>query len=427
MSIINLSRDNRKIIFLSSLGGALEFYDFIVYVFLASELSQLFFPKSNHLASLMGVYAVFALGYLVRPLGGIIFSHFGDTYGRKTTFVITLILMVLPTFLIGLLPTHETIGIGAPVLLILLRLMQGLSVGGEIPGAITFAAEHVSPKYRGLACAIIFFGINFGLVLGSGICVLLMMTYSHEQILSWAWRLPFLLGGILGIISIGLRKKLTETPVFKLSNHAVRPKFPIFELFRNYRLELFQGVALTWLDAVITCLLFLYLPTYLTSILHYSKETINIINTFALILSSILFVGLGWLSDHFGRRIFLLIGSFSFIFLGYAFFYLLALQQVSYVVIVMIAVSLLSACISGIYTCTIIELFPTTVRYTGMALSYNIGYAIFGGLTPLIATSLIDITGNILSPSFYLIISAIVCFLGALSLKNKQNIVPILH
>nr|WP_272927953.1 MFS transporter [Legionella pneumophila] len=156
MAIINLSKTERKVIFLSSLGGALEFYDFIIYIFLASELSELFFPAANHLASLMGVYAAFAIGYLIRPLGGIIFSHFGDKYGRKKTFVITLILMALPTFLIGLLPDYKSIGIGAPALLILLRLIQGLSVGGEIPGAITFAGEHVNPKHRGVTCAIIF-------------------------------------------------------------------------------------------------------------------------------------------------------------------------------------------------------------------------------------------------------------------------------
>lgn len=421
MSRINLSPVDRKVIFLSSLGGSLEFYDFIIYVFFSSELSQLFFPKTNHLASLMEIYVIFALGYLVRPIGGLIFSHFGDKYGRKKTFVITLMMMALPTLFIGLLPTHATLGSWASLSLIILRLIQGLSVGGEIPGAITFAGEHVSAKYRGLTCAIIFFGINFGLILGSGVSALLMMVCSHEQILAWAWRLPFLFGGLLGIMSIHLRKKLTETPTFKLAqSYSNKPPFPILEVLRHHRLEIFQGIALTWLDAVITCLLFLYLPTYLTSVLHYPKEIINILNTFSLTLTAILFVGFGWLSDHIGRRIFLLIGSLSFSVFGYGFFYLLAQQQIVYVVIVMSAIALFSACISGIYTCTIIELFPTTVRYTGMALSYNIGYAIFGGLTPLIATGLIHLTGNILSPSFYLIASATVCFLGALTIKNKQ-------
>ncbi len=419
-----ISSLDRKIIFLSSLGGALEFYDFIIYVFFASEFSELFFPSNNHFSSMMSVYATFAIGYLIRPIGGMIFSHIGDRYGRKKTFVATLLLMALPTFLMGLLPTYAMIGNNAAVLLILLRILQGLSVGGEIPGAITFAGEHVDPNRRGLTCAIIFFGINFGLILGSGISTLLSIVCTHEQILTWGWRLPFIFGGVLGVVSFYLRKQLTETPVFsdfQAKTQHVQARYPIVNVLSSYRMQLFQGIALTWLDAVIVCLLFLYLPTYLTSILHYPKETINIINTFTLILNAMMIIVIGWLSDYFGRRIFLIIGSLIFILFGYGLFYLLAQQQVIHVVIVMLIVAVCSACITGIYTCAIIELFPTPVRYTGMALSYNIGFAFFGGLTPLIATGLINFTGNILSPSFYLILSATICLIGAITLKNRHR------
>ena len=419
-----LSSLDKKIIFLSSLGGALEFYDFIIYVFFASEFSQLFFPNQNHFASMMSVYATFAIGYLIRPIGGMIFSHIGDKHGRKKTFVATLLLMALPTFLMGLLPTYQMIGSGATILLILLRVTQGLSVGGEIPGAVTFTGEHVTPARRGLACAIIFFGINLGLVLGSGISTLLSMFLSHQQVLSWGWRLPFIFGGLLGILSFHLRKQLTETPVFsefQAKAQDMQSRFPIAKILSSHRIQLFQGVAFTCLDAVVVCLLFLYLPTYLTSILHYPKETINVINTLTLILNSMLLVIMGWLSDYFGRRIFLIIGSLSFVIFGYGFFYLLAQQHVVNVVIVMVMVAACSTCVTGIYTCAIIELFPTPVRYTGMALSYNIGFAFFGGLTPLIATGLINFTGNILSPSFYLIVCAVICLIGALTFKNRHR------
>ncbi|WP_131782466.1 MFS transporter [Legionella gresilensis] len=421
MASMQFSATEKKLIFLSSLGGALEFYDFIIYIFLASELSELFFPAANHLASLIGVYAVFAVGYLIRPLGGIIFSHFGDKYGRKKTFVVTLIMMALPTFLIGLLPTYQNIGIKASLLLILLRLIQGLSVGGEIPGAVTFAGEHINPKSRGVCCALIFLGINIGLILGSMINVALFYFCTPEQVLSWGWRIPFIIGGLLGMVSFKLRRGLVETPIFKQHSATAKKNFfPIREVFANYKKEVFQGAALTWLDAVTVCLLFLYLPTYLTSILHYPKETINILNTIALILNSLLCITFGWLSDLFGRRRFLLLGSLCFVLFSYFFFYLLSLEQLAYVVIVMFSVSLLSACTS-MYVCTIIELFPTSVRYTGMAITYNIGYAFFGGLTPLIATSLINTTHNNLSPSFYLILSAAICFFSALTLKNKHG------
>lgn len=419
-----LSPVERKIIFLSSLGGALEFYDFIIYVFFANEFSLLFFPQQNHLASLMSVYATFAIGYLARPIGGILFSHIGDTKGRKQSFTATLLLMALPTFLMGLLPTYHTIGNWAPLLLIALRLLQGFSIGGEIPGAITFAGEHVNPSQRGLTCAIIFFGINFGLVLGSGVSTGLTMSLSHDQILAWGWRIPFIFGGLLGIVSFYLRNQLRETPVFKHFQSRIRSKtsqLPLRILLSNYRLELFQGIALTWLDAVIVCLLFLYLPTYMTSILHYPKDSINIINTLILILNSLMIVLAGWLSDLFGRRKFLVIGALSFVIFGYSIFYYIAQQNIITVAVVMTGIASFSALITGIYTCTIIELFPTSVRYTGMALSYNIGFALFGGLTPFIATNLINITGNLLSPSFYLMISAMVCLIGALTLKSKHK------
>ena len=418
---ISLSLQERKVIFLSSLGGALEFYDFIIYVFFASTLSQLFFPTTNHLASLMGIFAVFAIGYLIRPLGGVIFSHFGDKYGRKKMFISTLILMALPTFLIGLLPTSEQIGIGAPILLIFLRILQGLSLGGEIPGAITFAGEHVNPAHRGLTCAIIFFGINTGMLLGSAISTALTIYLSPEQILIWGWRIPFILGGLLGIVSFYLRKRMTETPVFRLFLQEIsQPKMPIIEAFRCYLPQLIQAIALIWLGAVIVCLLFLYLPTYLSSILHYPKESIEALNTLNILLLSFVLVGIGWLSDIFGRRLFLLLGSSAFILFGYLLFFLLTQHHMTYVIGVMIMFSLCGACIIGVYPATIIELFPTQIRYTGTAVAYNIAFAVFGGLSPLLATYLIHQTNNILSPSFYLIISALACFLAALPLRNKH-------
>lgn len=421
----SLNKQNKKIIFLASLGGALEFYDFIIYVFFAREISQLFFPQSNYTVSLMAAFSVFAIGYLIRPLGGLFFSHFGDKYGRKKTFVVTLILMAVPTLLIGLIPTYQSIGFYASILLVLLRMMQGLSVGGEIPGALTFAAEHVPQNRRGLTCALIFCGINVGLILGSSISFLLFAIFSEQEILNWAWRLPFVFGGMLGMLSYYLRKQLSETPIFEHAKQQLSPStqtsIPALIIFKNYRMEIFQGIALVWLDAVIVSLLILYLPTYLTSVLHYPDETVHALNTLMLILHSFVFVTLGYLSDYYGRKIFLIIGSLSFIFFGYGFFYLLAQQAMLNVIIVMSAIAVLSSCITGIYTSTVIELFPTNVRYTGMAIAYNVGFALFGGFTPIIATSLISFTGNIMSPSYYLILSAAVCLVASLTLKNKHN------
>lgn len=418
----NLSKKEKLVIFLSSLGGALEFYDFVIFVFFAGTLSQLFFPQQNHLTSLLEVFAVFAIGYLFRPLGGIIFSHFGDKYGRKKTFVSTLILMALPTLLIGLLPTNQMIGIWAGISLTILRIMQGLSLGGEIAGSMTFAAEHVNPKYRGLAGGIIFFGLNMGMALGSTVCTLLVALASHDQLLMWGWRIAFIFGGILGFVSYYLRKNMQETPAFiALQQQTVKSSLPLYTLLRNYWPKVLQGIALTCLHATIICLLFLYLPTYLTAILHYNKSVINLLNTLNIVFFSALIIIAGYISDFLGRRVVFLCGTLCLIILGYSLFYLLSLQQLNFVILAMITFSIFSCCVSGVCACTIVELFPTNVRYSGMAVAFNIGLAVFGGLAPIFATYLIKVTNNVISPSYYLIFCAIIALCGALPLKSKHG------
>lgn len=423
-SLLQLQSSERKVILLSALGGALEFYDFIIYVFFASYLSQLFFPAKNHLASLMGAFAVFAIGYLIRPLGGLIFSHFGDKYGRKKTFVVSLLLMALPTFAIGLLPTHDMLGIVATLLLIALRILQGLSIGGEIPGAITFAGEHVNPQYRGLTCAIIFFGINIGITLGSAVSVLLVSLFSEQQLLAWGWRVPFILGGLLGIVSFYLRKQMTETPIFSAYQYEIKQRstVPILYVLRHYPLLVLQGIGISCLGAVVISVLFLYLPVYLADILHYPRDRMDQLNTINVLVFSCLLVVTGWLSDKVGRSKILLFGSLGLGVLSYGLFYLFAQQHIGYVILVMLAFSLLSACITGVFPCALIELFPTSVRYTGMAVSYNMSFAIFGGMAPLVATYLIKTTGNVLAPSFCLIVGALLCFIATLKLQSRHKI-----
>lgn len=417
-----LTREEKKVIFLSSLGGALEFYDFIIYVFLANALSQLFFPATNHFASLMGVFAIFAIGYLIRPLGGVLLSHFGDTVGRKKTFIVTLLLMALPTFLIGFLPTHESIGIGAPLLLIFLRILQGLSVGGEIPGAVTFTGEHVSPEYRGFACAFIFFGINMGLMLGSLVSMLLTTFCTSEQILAWAWRIPFLLGGFLGFISYYLRKQMTETVLFKTYQTQINQiKIPITEVIRSYFKEVLWCVGLSWLGSVIIAMLFLYLPNYLSTILHYPLKTMNQLNTANLLLFSSSFLFVGLLSDRIGRKILFMIGAFGFLSFSYVLFWLMAQNQIHNVIVAMIAFSIFGGLVVGTYPCMIIESFPTKVRYTGMAFSYNIAFAFFGGLTPLFSLYLIKVSHNPLTLSWYLMFSSFVGLIAVMFVKDKHR------
>lgn len=413
-----LQPGERKIIFLASLGGALEFYDFIIYVIFAPIISQIFFPKTDKLAALMSVYAVFAIGYLIRPLGGIAFSHFGDKYGRKKTFIFSVILMAVPTILIGCLPTYQQVGVLASVLLILMRILQGLSIGGEIPGALTFTCEHVNPHSRGLACGIIFCFLNLGIFLGAAISLLLSSQLSNEQLLAFGWRIPFIFGGLLGVFSFYIRKQMTESPLFiAFKNKEERSRIPFIEAITLYWRKILQGVGITCLGSVVINLLFLYMPTYLSTILAYSKQEATLYNTINLFFYSCLLVFFCWCADKVGRKTVLLIGALGFMFLSYFLYAALSWQTTTSLISALSILAILSSAIM-IYPSLLVELFPTSVRYTGIAISYNLAFAFFGGLTPLIVTYLIEYSQNILAPSFYLIFSALFCIVAALTIKK---------
>lgn len=406
----------RKLIFLASLGGALEFYDFVIFGFLAKVISQLFFPQYDPIAALLSTFALFAVGYLIRPLGGILFGHFGDKYGRKKMFVLSVFLMGIPTLLIGLLPSYHQIGILAPILLILLRLLQGLSVGGEVPGAIVYIAETAPKQHRGLACGFIFFGINMGLLLGSIISAGLASLLTEQQFFSWGWRIAFLTGGALCLVSYFLRKQLTETSFF--TKQLTRPTFPLKIVLTQYKLLVVKGIAITWIGAAAVSLFFLYMPTYFSIQLHMPLKNALLFNTINIAIFAVNVVLMCYLSDKIGRKKVMLTGTLFFIIGSYPLFLLFQTGHSYLITSAGIVAALFISSITGSFACMLAELFPTVIRYSGFAVSYNIGLAIFGGLTPLIATSLIKLTSDNSAPSYYLIFSAIVALLALLTLPE---------
>lgn len=412
--------DQKKLIFLSSLGGMLEFYDFIIFIVFAKIIGALFFPMTDPTASLMLTFGVFALGYIVRPLGGFLFGHFGDRLGRKRTFIASIFLMAIPTCLMGLLPTHETLGITASVLLIILRLLQGLSVSGELPGAIIFVAESVPKQYRGAACGIIFFAINMGLLLGSLVGSLLSSALSEAELMAWGWRIPFLLGGLLGVVSYYLRKKLNETPLFQ-SLMQQQPKIPAMVLLTEHPKKLFQGVGIAALGATLFTLCFLYLPTYLSNTFGFPLKQLLTLNSIAIFIFAIQAFLMARLSDQVGRKKIMFIGAIAFMVLSFPLFLLFPQQNFMLIIGAWILFALMGGCISGVFPCQIVELFPTQIRYTGFAVSYNITYAIFGGLTPLIATALIQITNVPLAPALWLMLTALLTILTLFTLKETAR------
>lgn len=417
------TQEQKKIILLTSLGGALEFYDFIIFVFFAKILGQLFFPSTHAVISLMATWSLFAVGYLMRPLGGIILGHMGDRVGRKKTFLITLIGMAVPSLLIGLLPGYQSIGILAPILLIVFRLLQGFCVGGEIPGALVFITELTPTRNRALVCSLIFFGVNSGLLFGSLITTVLSYVMPPESLLAWGWRLPFCLGGVLGILGFYLRSQLHETPLFlTLQRQKKQSRFPLKEVLAQSSLQIAQGALLTSLGAVIVSICFLFMPTYLSTFFNYSFDKLMILNTALILIYSFVPVLIGYYADKLGYLKILRVGALGLLLFSYPLYTLFAGKLFFWVIFATLILTGIGNLVISVFTSILVGLYPTTVRYTGVALVYNLGFAVAGGFTPLLLTWLIHISGNRLIPSVYLMLFAGCAFLVSFFMRETRGV-----
>src|SRR5471032_1724888 len=288
-----LNRADYRTLSLAALGGALEFYDFVIYVFLAPVIGRLFFPADMpDWLRLLQTFGIFAAGYLARPLGGIVMAHFGDLLGRKRMFTISILLMAVPTLLMGMLPTYATIGIASPILLLLLRVLQGAAVGGEVPGAWVFVAEHVPARRIGYACGTLTAGLTVGIMLGSLVATGINSLYTPAQVLDYGWRLPFLLGGVFGLVAMYLRRWLHETPVFVelQQRKALAAELPIKTVLREHKHAVIVSMMLTWLLSAAIVVVILMTPALLQKLYHFDARTAleaNVAATIALALGCI--------------------------------------------------------------------------------------------------------------------------------------------
>lgn len=417
-----LPKTQLKIIGLTALGGALEFYDFTIYALFAPYLSQHFFSRLNPWLALINTFAVFALGYLARPLGSLFFGHLGDRYGRKRAFSLAIFLMATATLFMGCLPGYQTIGFLAPLLLMGLRLLQGFSVGGEIPGATVFTLEHVDPCYRGRALGFIFMCITMGNTLGAGMGYLLTTALGEATMMDWGWRLPFILGFLLGIVSFLVRLRILETPVFLalLKEKKISP-LPLWELLKDDRKNLLLGFLLTAVSAA-TISLFLYLPTYLSSVLHLQVSRVYLLNVAAFSCFACMTAFFGWLSDHAGRTRIMLIGALLLSLASYSLFYGLTTCGNSFIGLFILLLASLAGMMNGCYAVTIAELFPARLRYSGMGVSYSLGFALFGGLAPLIFTGLIKAFADSKAPAYYLVFCSLLTLAAVLAKQKIRQI-----
>ncbi len=379
-----MTRSDAKTLVLAALGGALEYYDFIIFVFFTGVIGQLFFPPDtpDWLRQLQ-VLGVFAVGYLARPLGGIVMAHFGDRSGRKRMFTLSVFLMAIPTLLIGLLPTYVTFGYAAPLALLVLRVLQGAAVGGEVPGAWTFVAEHVPDNRVGFACGTLTSGLTVGIVLGSLMATWVNHTWTAAEIQAFAWRIPFLVGGVFGFFAVFLRRLLVETPVFeemRLRQTLVQG-LPLRVVLAGHGRAVVLSMLLTWVLTAGIVVVILMTPGLIQKSFGISATDASTANTFATIGLSVGCVVFGLLADRFGAERTLTIGCVLLLVATYALYVGVAWDARYFDTFYAIA----GFCVGvvGVIPTVLVRAFPPPVRFSGISFAYNVAYAICGGLTPL--------------------------------------------
>ena len=412
----------KQAIIAGCVANVLEWYDFALYGYFASVLARLFFPAEDQLSSLVLTFEVFAAGYLMRPIGAAFFGNLGDKVGRKKVLVISVTMMAASTVLIGALPTYASIGIWAPILLTLLRLVEGFSVGGEFTGTVSFIVEHSHPDRRGFTGSFGTFSLIGGILLGSAVGALITSVLSAEEVINWGWRIPFILGIVVGGVGIYLRFGMEETPVFKsIEDKGGVVRTPILEALSNYRREILIAMGTTWVGSATFYIIFVYLPTYLSNENSMPISTALKINTITMIILMMVSPFMGALSDRVGRKPVLTLGCLGIGVLAYPLFLLLSVGNVLYALGAQTIFAVGLAMLFAPLGTTLAELFPTKVRLTAMSLGYNLGFSIFGGTAPLVATYLIKETGSIEAPSIYLIFSALISLFVFLKIRETHK------
>ncbi len=397
-----LGAQDYKTLILAALGGALEFYDFIIFVFFAAVIGDLFFPADiPEWLRQVQTFGIFAAGYLARPLGGMVMAHFGDILGRKKMFSLSILLMALPTLAMGLLPSYQSLGLAAPLLMLLMRLLQGAAIGGEVPGAWVFVAEHVPAHRTGIACGILTAGLTVGILLGSLVAGAINRSMSPEQVASFGWRLAFLLGGVFGFVALYLRRWLQETPVFRQMQQqkTLSEAMPLNTVIRFHRKSLLISVLLTWLLSAAIVVIILMAPALMQKMYHIPAALSLQANSIATVMLLLGCIIAGWLVDRFGAARCLSAGCLLLAISSGLFFHVIATHP-QYL---MAVYALTGLCVGtvGIVPFIMVRAFPPAVRFSGISLAYNLSYALFGGLTPVFVTLALRVTP--LAPGAYII------------------------
>lgn len=424
----------RRAVKAASLGNAMEWFDFGIYSYLAVTIGHVFFPPGNETVQLLSSFATFAASFLVRPLGGMVFGPMGDRIGRKKVLALTMILMAVGTFCIGLIPSYATIGFWAPVLLLLFRLVQGFSTGGEYGGASTFIAEYAPDRRRGFWGSFLELGTLAGYVAAAGLVTVLTVLLGDQGMEDWGWRVPFLVAGPIGFVGLYLRLKLDETPAFKrleeesshrsaaASSH-VEPSATadLKDIFRTQWPTLVLCVCLVGAYNVTDYMLLSYMPTYLSDEMGYSETHGLLFLIGTMVVLMLIINQVGRLNDRYGRKPLLMAGMLGFLLLSAPAFLLVKQGGFLAVAAGMLMLGLSLVCLLGTMSAALPALFPTPVRYGSLAVGYNLSASLFGGTTPLVITALISVTGSDMMPAYYSMAAALVGVVSVACMKETAR------
>jgi MHS family proline/betaine transporter-like MFS transporter len=400
-----------RIVLLASLGGTLEFYDFVIFGVFARDIAQAVFPATNEIAALMASFAAFAAGYLARPLGGIILSHYGDRYGRRAVFLWSVFIMSGATLGMGLVPSYAQWGVAASALMVILRLIQGFCLGGELPGALTYVVE-TAPRIAPFVCGVVFACVTMGVAVATGVSLSVRTFLDPELVPIYGWRIAFVLGGLGGVLSFVLRRSLEESPEFaRMKSFAVRQ--PFRELLRTNLVHVAVGCAILAGTGCFNGLFFSHLPAYLTAVLKYDPRDAVFAQTVGVIASAIGILATGWIGDRIPPRYLLRAGVGLLLVFAWPFYSALETRAVNLTVLCTLA-GLAAGLTNGSFAVLLTDLFPTRVRFTGVALVFNVSFTIFSGTAPFVATSLIRDTGSATSPAYLMMFSALLALLGSI-------------
>ena len=413
------TRQHAKALTAGLVGNILEWYDFAIYGFFAATIGRKFFPAEDPATSLIASFGTFAAGFLMRPVGAVVFGYVGDLVGRKRALMISIMMMAVPTFLVGIMPTYEHIGLAAAALLVVLRMIQGISVGGEYTGSIVFLVEHAPEGRRGFFGSFSVVGAVGGTLLGSAVGASITALTTDEHLVSWGWRLPFITGILLGFVGMWVRRGIPELPVAPEKSGS-----PLVDAFTQHWGRLIQAAGLNLMSAVTFYIVFVYMTTWLVQEVHETRAEALEINTISMVALMLVLPLAAVGSDRFGRKPFLIGCTAGMVLLSYPLLWLMHHHNFAMILLGQLGFAVLVGGCVGVIPVTIAELFPRKLRVSATSVSYNLPVAIFGGTAPLVASWLVATTENAMSISWYLIVTALLSFITALTLpeSHKNNI-----